>query len=245
MRKLIVLVLAALLTTVGVAGATSKDQGRRLAGPFCIGKTSVSPLKVKNIFGQTVTVPRAGIVRSIGTGMKCNANENRRFGVPVKGGAGPKGDSGPIGPQGAAGPAGANGATGTAGQTGAKGDTGATGAQGAKGDTGATGAQGPKGDKGDTGATGAQGAAGSQGPKGDAGATGLQGPAGATGAQGLAGPQGPAGPAYTPAGNVWICADGNTGHGLAFGGTDPNGPDCNNGTKFAFYVDYSQVKSFH
>ena len=67
MRKLIVLVLAALLTTVGVAGATSKDQGRRLAGPFCIGKTSVSPLKVKNIFGQTVTVPRAGIVRSIGS----------------------------------------------------------------------------------------------------------------------------------------------------------------------------------
>ena len=111
MRKLIVLVLAALLTTVGVAGATSKDQGRRLAGPFCIGKTSVSPLKVKNIFGQTVTVPRAGIVRSIGIGMKCNANENRRFGVPVKGGAGPKGDSGPIGPQGAAGPAGEKGAT--------------------------------------------------------------------------------------------------------------------------------------
>ena len=43
MRKLIVLVLAALLTSVGVAGATSKDQGRRLAGPFCIGKTTVSP----------------------------------------------------------------------------------------------------------------------------------------------------------------------------------------------------------
>src|SRR6185503_17842630 len=133
MRKLIVLVLAALLTTVGVAGATSKDQGRRLAGPFCIGKTSVSPLKVKNIFGQTVTVPRAGIVRSIGIGMKCNANENRRFGVPVKGGAGPAGDAGPIGPQG------------PAGATGPKGETGAAGAQGAKGDTGATGAQGLKG----------------------------------------------------------------------------------------------------
>ena len=100
MRKLIVLVLAALLTTVGVAGATSGDQGRRLAGPFCIGKTTVSPLKVRNVFGQTVTVPRAGIVRSIGIGQKCNANENRRFGVPVKGGAGPAGESGPIGPQG-------------------------------------------------------------------------------------------------------------------------------------------------
>src|SRR6478609_4444039 len=169
MRKLIVLVLAALLTTVGVAGATSKDQGRRLAGPFCIGKTTVSPLKVKNIFGQTVTVPRAGIVRSIGIGMKCNANENRRFGVPVKGGAGPAGDAGPKGETGAAGE---------------QGPAGAAGAQGAKGDTGTTGSQGPAGPKGDTGA---------QGAKGDTGATGAKGDTGATGAQGPAGPQGPAG----------------------------------------------------
>ena len=100
MRKLLVLVIAALVTSVGVAGAQSNDQGRRLAGPFCIAKTSVSPLKVKNIFGKVVTVPRAGIVRSIGIGMKCNGNENRRFGVPVKGGAGPAGESGPIGPAG-------------------------------------------------------------------------------------------------------------------------------------------------
>ena len=150
MRKLIVLVLAALLTTVGVAGATSKDQGRRLAGPFCIGKTSVSPLKVKNIFGQTVTVPRAGIVRSIGIGMKCNANENRRFGVPVKGGAGAKGDSGPIGPQGAAAPRRARRvpparATGQTGAQGEKGDTGAQGLQGEAGATGETGGSGPQG----------------------------------------------------------------------------------------------------
>src|SRR5512146_3021042 len=147
MRKLIVLVLAALLTTVGVAGATSKDQGRRLAGPFCIGKTTVSPLKVKNIFGQTVTVARAGIVRSIGVGMKCNANENRRFGVPVKGGAGPQGDPGPIGPQG---PAGATGATGAKGDTGSQGLKGDTGEKGDKGD------QGLKGDKGDQGIQGLQ-----------------------------------------------------------------------------------------
>jgi hypothetical protein len=202
MRKLIVLVLAALLTTVGVAGATSKDQGRRLAGPFCIGKTTVSPLKVKNVFGQTVTVPRAGIVRSIGIGMKCNANENRRFGVPVKGGAGPAGESGPIGPQGPAGATGATGAKGDTGATGAqgpagaqgaKGDTGEAGAEGAKGDTGADGAQGPagaKGDKGDTGLTGAQGPAGAKGDKGDTGAAGAQGPAGPAGPTG---PQGPAG----------------------------------------------------
>src|SRR5512141_125500 len=134
MRKLIVLVLAALLTTVGVAGATSKDQGRRLAGPFCIGKTTVSPLRVRNVFGQTVTVPRAGIVRSIGIGQKCNANENRRFGVPVSGGGGPKGDAGPIGPAGPQGPA---GPAGPKGDTGAAGATGATGAAGPAGETGA------------------------------------------------------------------------------------------------------------
>ena len=205
MRKLIVLVLAALLTTVGVAGATSKDQGRRLAGPFCIGKTTVSPLKVKNVFGQTVTVPRAGIVRSIGIGMKCNANENRRFGVPVKGGAGPAGESGPIGPQGPAGATGATGAKGDTGATGAqgpagaqgaKGDTGEAGADGAQGPAGADGAQGPagaKGDKGDTGLTGAQGPAGAKGDKGDTGAAGAQGPAGPAGPAGPTGPQGPAG----------------------------------------------------
>src|SRR5581483_4570611 len=157
MRKLIVLVLAALVTTVGVAGAQSKDKGRRLAGPFCIAKTSVSPLRVRNVFGQTVTVPRAGTVRSIGIGQKCNANENRRFGIPVSGGAGPKGEAGPVGPAGAQGPAG------SAGATGAKGDTGATGAKGETGATGAAGPQGPagpKGDKGDTGAMGAVGPAG-------------------------------------------------------------------------------------
>jgi len=177
MRKLILLVLAALLTSVGVAGAQSSDQGRRLAGPFCIGKTTVSPLRLKNIFGQTVTVPRAGIVRSIGVGQKCNANENRRLGVPVSGGAGPKGDAGPIGPAGAQGPAGAKGdtgakgATGETGATGQTGATGETGAQGLQGETGATGAQGLQGETGATGATGAAGPAGAKGDTGAAGAT--------------------------------------------------------------------------
>jgi len=218
MRKLLLLVIAALVTSVGVAGAGMKDQGRRLAGPFCIAKTSVSPLQVKNIFGQMVTVPRAGTVRSIGVGQKCNANENRRFGVGVSGGAGPQGQAGPIGPagpQGPAGPAGtkgetgATGAAGEKGATGATGQTGATGETGAKGDTGETGAVGPQGPageagaagpKGDTGATGAAGPAGPAGPKGDTGAAGPAGPAGAkgdkgdTGATGPAGPAGPAGP---------------------------------------------------
>jgi hypothetical protein len=233
MRKLIVLALAALLTSVGVAGAQSNDQGRRLAGPFCIGKTTVSPLRLKNIYGQTVTVPRAGIVRSIGMSQKCNANENRRFGVPVAGGAGPKGDFGPVGPAGPAGPAGAKGDTGATGHTGSTGETGATGAQGpagadgaqgqqgevgpagAKGDTGATGAQGPAGAKGDTGATGADGSAGAvgaQGPKGDAGATGAQGPAGAKGDTGATGAQGLAG------------AKGDKGDTGATGPAGPQGP---------------------
>jgi hypothetical protein len=216
MRKLIVLGLAALLTSVGVAGAQSNDQGRRLAGPFCIGKTTVSPLRLKNIYGQTVTVPRAGIVRSIGIDQKCNGNENRRFGVPVASGAGARGDSGPIGPQGSAGATGAkgaSGATGDTGATGAQGPAGADGAQGqqgetgpagAKGDTGATGAQGSAGAdgapgaKGDIGPSGATGAEGPAGAKGDTGATGAAGPAGAigpAGPQGPAGAQGPAGPA--------------------------------------------------
>jgi hypothetical protein len=236
-----VLVLAALLTTVGVAGATSKDQGRRLAGPFCIGKTTVSPLKVKNVFGQTVTVPRAGIVRSIGIGMKCNANENRRFGVPVKGGAGPAGESGPIGPQGPAGATGATGAKGDTGATGAqgpagaqgaKGDTGEAGAEGAKGDTGADGAQGPagaKGDKGDTGAAGAQGPAGAKGDKGDTGLTGAQGPAGAKGDKGDTGLTGAQGPAGAKGDKGDTGAAGAQGPAGPAGPTGPQGPAGANG----------------
>lgn len=200
MRKLIVLGLAALLTSVGVAGAQSNDQGRRLAGPFCIGKTSVSPLRLKNIYGQTVTVPRAGIVRSIGIGQKCNANENRRFGVAVAGGAGAKGDSGPIGPQGSAGTAGARGDTGAtgaqgpAGADGARGPQGEVGPAGAKGETGATGAQGPAGADGAPGPKGDTGAQGPVGPKGDTGAIGAAGPAGPKGDKGDVGAAGPAGP---------------------------------------------------
>ena len=38
MRKLIVLAFAALLTSVGVAGAQSNDQGRRLASPSPSGR---------------------------------------------------------------------------------------------------------------------------------------------------------------------------------------------------------------
>ena len=116
MRKLLLLAAAALLTVVGVAGAHSSDQGRRLTGPFCI-----------NL--------KTGVVRSVAlmrTG-KCRKGEVRRLGVAINVTKGPKGDGGAVGPTGPAGTAGAKG------DQGAKGDTGAT---GAKGDTGATGTTG-------------------------------------------------------------------------------------------------------
>src|SRR5258708_37060138 len=98
MRKLLLLALAALLTSVGVAGAQSTDQGRRLTGPFCI-----------NL--------KTGVVRSVAvthTG-KCRKGEVRRFGVALNLTKGPKGDGGAIGPTGAAGPAGPAGPAGSAG----------------------------------------------------------------------------------------------------------------------------------
>jgi hypothetical protein len=230
MRKLIVLGLAALLTSVGVAGAQSNDQGRRLAGPFCIGKTTVSPLRLKNIYGQTVTVPRAGIVRSIGIDQKCNGNENRRFGVPVASGAGARGDSGPIGPQGSAGATGAKGASGATGDTGATGAQGPAGADGAQGQQGETGPAGAKGDTGATGAQGSAGADGAPGAKGDigpSGATGAEGPAGAKGDTGATGPAGSAG-AKGDTGATGATglagAKGDTGATGAAGPAGPQGP---------------------
>jgi hypothetical protein len=187
MKKLLLLVLAALVTSVGVAGAQSSDHGRRLTGPFCI-----------NL--------KTGVIRSVAllhTG-KCRKGEVRRYGVPVNVTKGPKGEGGPIG---AAGPAGPAGPPGSKGDQGAKGDTGATGAAGeagaagadgatgATGDTGPAGPAGPAGEKGDTGAAGAAGAAGPAGAKGDTGAAGPAGPKGDTGATGAAGPSGPQGPA--------------------------------------------------
>jgi hypothetical protein len=103
LKKLLLLVLAALITSVGVAGAQSSDQGRRLTGPFCI-----------NL--------KTGVIRSVAllnTG-KCRKGEVRRYGVPVNVTKGPKGEGGPIGPSGPAGPAGPSGAK---GDPGAKGET--------------------------------------------------------------------------------------------------------------------------
>ena len=146
------MLLAALLAALGVVAisaaqnsrAFNHDKGRRLAGPFCVGKPNAG----KN----------AGVVRSIAKTQKCRSYELRKYGIAV-----PDDDT-------TAAATGITGANGPAGPQGPKGDTGATGAAGpagAKGDTGATGAAGPQGPKGDSGATGPQG------PAGPAGANGL------------------------------------------------------------------------
>jgi hypothetical protein len=173
MRKTIIVLTLAIaslivITTVSAAGG---DQGRRLSGPFCIGKNDAGV--------------NAGVVRSIAATQKCRSYEIRKFGVAVphpesagKAVPGPAGSPGPAGPKGDAGASGANG------KDGLNGLKGETGAQGAKGDKGDVGSPGPKGDPGE---------AGSQGVPGEAGATGATGPSGPKGDQGDPGPQGPKG----------------------------------------------------
>jgi hypothetical protein len=179
---LILIAVASLIGASTAVGSSNGDQGRRLAGPFCVGKPNLAPVVVG---GKKVS--RAGAVRSISITERCQSTEIRKFGVAVpdidSNAPGQKGEAGPVGP---AGPAGA------------------------------------KGDKGDTGAPGADGA---QGP------------------QGAPGPPGPAGQDEDALGSVWVCADGNTGHGLAFGGTGSE-PDCNHGTKIAYLLEYTQVRTF-
>jgi Collagen triple helix repeat (20 copies) len=238
MKQKVIVLAAAVMAALGVVAISAaqshvaQDKGRRLSGPFCVGKPNAG----KN----------AGVVRSIAKTQKCRSYELRKYGVaiadnddsPVGVAAGVSGATGPQGPKGA------TGATGPAGSQGPKGDTGATGAQGPKGDTGATGPAGPKGEagtagetgpagpqgpKGDTGATGAAGPAGPSGPagpKGDAGATGAAGPAGPQGPKGDTGPAGPQGPAGTDGlgnGTIEVC--------VSNGGTlqlDVHGKPCDN-----------------
>ena len=172
-RSFIVIAVVLTLAVVGIASGASSDQGRRLAGPFCVGKANLTPFFVKKVGW----VSRAGLVRSVAVTEKCQSYEIRKFGVKVpdvdETSAGTAGPVGPQGPQGAQGPTGKTGAAGK------------DGAQGATGETGAQGEQGPKGDAGATGETGATGPAGPQGEKGDKGDTGAQGPAGPAGADGL------------------------------------------------------------
>ena len=118
--------------TATSAPTATQDQGRRLTGPFCIGKKFLRPLtrseenRIKQAANMNdvrlgLAVLRAGAVRSVAKGDKCRPWENLKQGVAVAGTPGPRGLKGEAG---ARGPAGANGA---------KGDTGATGSAGATG----------------------------------------------------------------------------------------------------------------
>jgi hypothetical protein len=105
MLKYIAVMVAAIAVTATVASAGG-DQGRRLAGPFCVGKQNS---------GAT-----AGVVRSVAATNECRSNEVKKVGVAVSGPAGPqgpKGDPGPAGATGGSGGSGPAGATGKAGES--------------------------------------------------------------------------------------------------------------------------------
>lgn len=207
MKKYILMMAVTALVTISVVATPAsankqaqEDKGKRVTPPVCMGKQTLAPVKGTTIFGQSVTVPRAGVMRSVAKTEPCRSDEVRGLGVKV-----PDDDSG----------------AGAPGKTGPKGDKGATGAQGVPGPAGAAST-----------VPGPAGPAGAPGPKGDTGAAStVPGPAGP------AGPAGPPGPAGTGIGDGyrWLCEDGNTGHGMADGGTGAQ-PNCNNGTKLAFKV---------
>jgi Collagen triple helix repeat (20 copies) len=145
----------ALTAVLFVAAGASADQGRRLTGPVCIGKSGLNNLEGRargiNASGRATqrwAILRAGVVRSVAAKRKCFPWEIRRNGVGLPQTSGPRG---PQGERGAQGPQGAQGAQGAAGATGAAGPAGPAGSAGA---VGATGAKGDKGDRGDAGAGG-------------------------------------------------------------------------------------------
>jgi hypothetical protein len=207
--KIVVVLMSVVLVLIiaGTTGASTSDQGRRLAGPFCVGKSGLKNLegsrtgKVRQ--GRTTQrfgILRAGVVRSIALKQKCRPWENRRVGlalpkVPgVPGPAGPAGDRGPsgaVGPQGPAGPPGTAG-----GPAGPAGPTGPPGPAGSAGPAGLAGAPGAKGDKGDPGLPGSPGL-------GDR--------------------------------VRWLCVQTENG-GPTFDGGTGVAPDCKEGAKFAFRI---------
>jgi len=178
----VLLVAIVLLLGAGIATATAGDQGRRLAGPFCVGA-------------------KTGVVRSVAATKKCKRGELRKVGLAlpaaigakgVAGPIGPKGDQGAAGPAGPVGPAGEKGAQGNPGHDGAEGKDGAAGKQGEPGksayevwlDAGHTGTvadflnwirgkDGANGKDGKNGANGTDGAPGQNGHPGENGAPGL------------------------------------------------------------------------
>lgn len=191
MKKYIVFgVTAAVSSALVFASIGSADQGRRIAGPICVDKST-------------------GVVRAVAEVpfQKCRPNEIRRYGLKikvtnktiiVKGTAGPKGATGLTGAVGPAGVAGAPGPVGPAGPAGPAGKDGV--GTGVAGPAGPAGPVGPAGAKGDTGATGAASTV-----PGPAGATGPQGPAGAPGTPGATGPAGADGAAGLGNGIIYAC----------------------------------------
>jgi len=163
------------LVLVSVTTAATGDQGRRLAGPFCVGKPGLAPIGIKNEAGNFITQSRAGVVRSVSATEKCQGDEIRKLGLAVpypklgSGPVGPAGKDGLNGARGAAGATGVAGATGSAGVTGPTGEAGATGADGQDGHDGVPGADGTPGHKGDTGEQGPVGPAGADGEDGSDG----------------------------------------------------------------------------
>ena len=219
-------ILAALVASTAMAASTGPnaktaeaDKGRRLAGPFCIGKhfldsgvdVNIRPTTGPGRVLRARAILRAGVVRSIAQKDKCRPWEDRKLGLAVPRIPGPRGPAGPPGPAstvpGPPGPAGATGATGP------------------------TGPPGPAG-----GPPGPQGPAGPAGPKGDRGEAGPAGPKGDTGATGPAGPKGDKGePGGLGDGTRWLCYNGNPGGGVNDGGTAAL-PECPNGSKLAYKV---------
>jgi hypothetical protein len=198
------LVGACALVLVGTATTATQDKGRRLTGPFCIGKPYLRPLGAKGVpivpllpaitydsrlINAKVAVLRAGVVRSVGANKPCRPWETRRVGVaiPCKTLTPLKPDvyckNVEIGKQGAPGKDGATGAAGANGKDGANGANGGTGPAGASGKVTVTQLTGSQSNcvqiSGSDGSSGIIcGAAGAPGPKGD---TGAQGPKGADG----------------------------------------------------------------
>lgn len=130
MKKLILVLALVAILVPALATASSNDQGRRLTGPVCIGKSFLKPLHVAG-----VKISRAGVIRSVSIYEQCQKTEVRKSGLAV-----PDVDE-----------PGAN----VPGQKGDKGDTGATGPAGAKGEKGDTGVPGPTGPQGPVGKDGA------------------------------------------------------------------------------------------
>jgi Collagen triple helix repeat (20 copies) len=126
----VLLLAIGVLTLVTIAVAAPNDQGRRLAGPFCVGKANLNNLEGTRTglnVGRTSErfgILRAGVVRSVAVKQACRPWEVRKLGLALPQIALPPGVQGPQGPPGPPGPPGPRGPAGPAGPQGPKGDPG-------------------------------------------------------------------------------------------------------------------------